>query len=126
MPRVVVVSLLLLLTACAGPSPRDYEFAPPITTGGRLCLIQCQQAREFCREQCGLQSSPCYRHAEQRAVQAYDQYLIDMAKIRQTPEKKLHDFMDASSCQSVTCRDDCDGAYRTCYSGCGGEVIPAY
>jgi hypothetical protein len=117
--------MILLLTACADDAQR-YEFAMPLTGGGRLCVIQCQQAQEFCGKQCNLGQNECIQKMQLRAIHAFNTYAAERFRQSLPVERQPYQFEQPDACMAdQTCINDCASTYRGCYSGCGGQVIPA-
>ncbi|MBI1273422.1 MAG: hypothetical protein GC131_04990 [Alphaproteobacteria bacterium] len=127
MQRLSVISLVLVLSACSSSGGREgYEYALPLTAGGRLCVIQCQQAREFCEKQCDFGRNQCLHNMTRRALTAYEAYAKQQLRDGLMVNRNLEDFEHPERCEADTaCIDECSDIYRGCYTGCGGKVVPA-
>ncbi len=64
---LLIISTLLLLSACASLQQKSYTFTPPTSETGKVCVTQCQQSRTLCRLQ-----FKRYVAAQQAAKQSVD------------------------------------------------------
>lgn len=116
--KLNVKSLVMMLVGLllAGCSTVRYEYHPPNTDSGRMCVTQCQVVREMCRgneinrvqsdkQSCAMRSEIAFRDCQRHA--------------------KSHD--EAKKCYRPVCNVTentwrCDEGFRQCFEGCGGTV----
>jgi hypothetical protein len=69
--------------------------------------------------QCNAQNQQCVNNARVAALPAYIAYSKDPNAQAKSPNKKLEDFADLSSCRSDC---GCDDIYNQCFKNCGGII----
>jgi hypothetical protein len=128
--RHLVLGLVFALAACGGsssvetPATQSLAYTLPATPGGRMCVNQCNQARDFCQQTCDYDIRSCYYEIQKAAQRDYDTYMRDQFA-RHAPAIMLpSDFEHPEACMDVkkNCLAECDGPYNECYRGCGGVV----
>jgi hypothetical protein len=133
MPLTVFVSrawilavCLLALAACSteGPATTGTSYTLPATPGGRLCVAQCQDALEFCHQDCSLDQRRCVGDVQMQALKDYDKYTREQFTAHQPIELRPHDFERTTPCDDAhnSCLDKCENPYQQCYQSCGGTV----
>lgn len=107
------LALCILLAAC---STTRYEYHPPATEQGRICVTHCAGVREMCQGN-EINRAQSERFAcEQRSESIYRNCL------RQADNRD-----EAKKCYRSTCWASentwrCDENYRQCFVVCGGSV----
>lgn len=130
------LALLALLASCGPPQPyyqTDFQFIPPTTEAGRMCVNQCIMGQQQCQQTCNLQQQSCRQTnliAEQNAAMhadyAYENYVRDRKREGKLIKKDRSDFLNhyGEDCSTDMCESSCAGNFQLCYSNCGGQVIP--
>lgn len=120
------IGALFFLSSCGETRIEGYTLTPPATTGGRMCIVQCQQARDYCDEGCSLKYRTCITTVQMRAMQDYDQYTREQITHNQPIEFRPRDFESSAPCEHAkqACNAACDTSYHSCYTSCGGVVAP--
>jgi hypothetical protein len=121
-------AVFLMLAACGGqPSAPVYQgvsYVPPATPGGRMCVDQCNKARDYCQESCGLDYRACYNDVQAAAQRDYDSYVrahfANPSSLSMVPSSFEHP--EACNAQKKSCTADCTRPYDECYRSCGGAV----
>lgn len=115
--------LLLPLSACGPMYETQYTMVPPKTAEGRMCVMNCQQGRNLCRQSCKIDEQSCRAEARARAAEDYRAY-VHAQQVEKKPIKKSpRDFEYAYGCGTSSCERECDTDHRQCYTSCGGQVI---
>lgn len=66
--RYLILSLMLLLTACVSPQYQtNYRFTPPPAGAGKVCLTRCDASLAQCKNQCAVKTSQCLVKARTQA-----------------------------------------------------------
>jgi len=117
--------LFLMLTACTtAPAYQSIKYTLPPTPGGRLCVNQCDQARDYCKQSCDLDYRACYNNVQMAAQRDYDRYtnqhFADPKAIKMLPSQFEHP--EACNAEKKPCIASCIKPYDACYSSCGGTV----
>lgn len=115
---------ILMLAACSDPVAKSYSYTLPSTPGGRLCVNQCTEAKQYCLQNCTLDQRRCIGSVQEQALKDYDKYTREQFAAHAPIELRPRDFERTASCDAAnkSCIDDCEGPYQSCYSGCGGTV----
>jgi hypothetical protein len=121
MKRLLVFALALSLAACAGAT-KTTRLDPPTRPGGRLCTIQCAEAKDHCAEKCHLDERACTNKMQQQAIQDYDAYTREQFVAHQPTEFLPRDFERPEKCKPVACLDTCETQYESCFVTCGGKI----
>ncbi|PWC33856.1 agenet domain-containing protein [Azospirillum sp. TSO35-2] len=126
MSRLLILcfAVLSLLSACGPVYETQYSLTPPTSAEGRLCVSQCQQTRNFCRQNCGMSQQACVNDARSRALYEYQAYVNRQTAEKKPIKKSVSDFDHSSySCGTNSCESRCEADYRDCFGGsCGGRV----
>lgn len=118
------LAVMALLSACGPVYETQYSLIPPTSAEGRLCVNQCQQNRNFCRQNCGLNQQACVNEARSRALYDYQAYVNRQQAEKKPIKKSVSDFDRSYSCGNSSCEARCEADYRDCFGGsCGGQVI---
>ncbi len=118
------LAVMALLSACGPVYETQYSLIPPASAEGRLCVNQCQQNRNFCRQNCGMMQQACVNEARSRALYEYQAYVNRRNAEKQPIKKSVSDFDRSYSCGNSSCEARCEADYRDCFGGsCGGQVV---
>lgn len=114
----------LILAACAGPAAESTSFTPPGTPGGRLCVSQCSQAHNYCREDCSMQQRRCSSKVQAQALMDYEKYMSRKFLHADAIDLRMRDFERMEPCDDAfkSCARICEPPYQNCYENCGGSV----
>ncbi|GLR80440.1 hypothetical protein HUE56_20730 [Azospirillum oryzae] len=118
------LAVMALLSACGPVYETQYSLVPPSSAEGRLCVNQCQQNRNYCRQNCGMSQQACVNEARSRALYEYQSYVNRQQAEKKPIKKSVSDFDRSYSCGNSSCEARCEADYRDCFGGsCGGQVI---
>lgn len=118
------LAVMALLSACGPVYETQYSLIPPGSAEGRLCVNQCQQNRNFCRQNCSLTQQACVNEARSRALYEYQAYVNRQQAEKKPIKKTVSNFDRSYSCGNSSCETRCEADYRDCFGGsCGGQVI---
>ena len=112
---ISIIGAALFLYGCGPVYQTNYSYKLPNSSRGRQCINQCLWRQNTCSSRCQRNFNNCQSNAE---------YFASKQKRECYKHHGKHcDWINANdnNCQR-TC--GCDGMYRTCYSNCGGQVIP--
>lgn len=115
---IALLTIVALLGACAPRYRTTYDFTPPRGQIGKLCSVQCAANHDSCRGEARNLAQGQYSQCAAQAQQEYQACLSAPADPRQPHTCILR------QCQSQADYDNCDAEYRSCYSACGGAVVP--
>lgn len=107
--KVALSSVAILLCGCGPMYETQYNYAPPKSAVGVMCVSTCEANRGNCRQMQDMQKQNC----EYRADQEYHWCV------------KHSDDKHKDQCYRTSCNADyavCDDQYRGCYQACGGTV----
>lgn len=122
--RLVLVAMLLALAGCGPVIETQYTLVPPASPEGRMCVTQCQQTTQYCRQSCRLEEQTCLAEARSRAMMDYQQYVNERTAKKEPIKRSPSSFEQTWRCQRDSCEDRCEGDFRACFATCGGQVIP--
>ncbi len=119
--------VLLILAACGDSTPPPVftpAYTPPATPGGRLCINQCREAQDFCRQDCGLTHRACIGDVQAKALRDYDAYARDHLTAHLSVDLHPSNFENNNACNAAKahCEKRCESVYIKCYRNCGGTV----
>ena len=118
------LAVMALLSACGPVYETQYSLVPPSSAEGRLCVNQCQQNRNYCRQNCGMSQQACVNEARSRALYEYQAYVNRQQAEKKPIKKSVGDFDRSYSCGNSSCEARCESDYRDCFGGsCGGQVV---
>ncbi len=124
--RALALLLILFVASCGGANTTEHAtaYVQPETPGGRMCSIQCAQARDFCAQSCDLDYRACYNQVQIQAQHDYDTYARDRYATHAPIDMFPSDFEHPQSCNNAkkACLADCEHPYNSCYRTCGGAV----
>ena len=126
--KYLCCALFLLLAACGGapmtPAAQGIAYTPPATPGGRMCIDQCNKARDYCQESCTLDYRACYNDMQAGAQRDYDSYTRERFTDNLPLSMMPSDFEHPEKCnkEKKNCSSDCAQPYNSCYRSCGGAV----
>jgi len=106
------------------PAYQGTTYTPPATPGGRMCVDQCNKARDYCQESCGLDYRACYNNVQAAAQRDYDNYTRERFTDNLPLSMMPSDFEHPETCNAEKkhCSSDCTRPYNSCYRSCGGAV----
>ncbi len=107
--KLVALSFVLLTAACGPMYDTTYQYIPPHSSEGKICLSSCSALKQSCKNNCATQTNMCITNNNIRRLAAH------AAKDRQYYEQYCDDY---------SCRSECDTEYNHCYQNCGGQIIP--
>jgi hypothetical protein len=111
--RMFCVLAALLIAGC---TTVRYEYQPPSSDTGRLCVTQCQGIREVCRGN-EINRAQAERYAcEQRSEMAYR----GCYRNARSPDEARRCYRPACNIPDTQWR--CDERFRQCFEGCGGVI----
>lgn len=120
--RIHFAFLLTVFLAGCEATIHETRFTPPDQPAGRMCLRQCQEARDYCRQGCALTERRCVTRMQSQAIRDYEQYARETYMAGGELDLRPSDFERPQKCAQSECSKDCDAAYRSCYAECGGQV----
>ena len=120
MLRLVLLSLVLLVSACGPVMETSYEMVPPPTMEGRMCSNDCVSAKQTCESACRQEKNSC---DNLNMTEAQNQYLLEKATNKDST-KTPDDFHGSRWCSADECLSTCGSNFNLCHSNCGGQVIP--
>lgn len=101
-----LILVAVLLVGCGPIYNTQYNYQPPKSQVGVMCVATCEANRGTCRQMQDIQKENC----EERADRDYHWCLK---------------HKDPKDCYRQSCFSDytvCDDQYRSCYQGCGGKI----
>lgn len=110
--------LAVLLSACGPMYKTDYQYIPPRSQMGQMCVSQCMQTQSMCGQMCELKNQNCRIQARQDSILEYEMY--NRHDANRFGHRTLNSF-DRSWMCNQSC--DCEANYRACYTACGGQVL---
>lgn len=120
--RLLILLFVLLLSACGPIYQTTYGYIPPKSNIGKMCAMQCQQTKMLCQQLSQSGQDNCRNNARQQAMFDYQSYKHERRQAGKSIDKDLNDFYNDFGCSRDT--SNCDQAYNSCFSTCGGQVIP--
>ncbi len=123
LPIVISLLLCLFLSACGKSVPTAPRYELPATPGGRMCVHQCNEARDRCREKCGLDQRGCTAAMQTQAMKDYEAYAQEQIKMRMPLDLRPSDFERPEKCKPTVCNEECEKPYQSCYEKCGGKIV---
>lgn len=117
---LILSALLMAALVGCGPIYRtDYNYMPPKSSAGKMCISQCLQNKSICEQSCQVSNENCKERAHEDALLQYATYRADQARNNQPIKKSVNDFDTSYRCNQ-SC--DCAPAFNSCYSACGGQI----
>jgi len=116
-----LLSILCILTACGPSYKTSYEYVPPNSMKGKMCVNRCLSAKRMCQQSCREEQGECEKQARQNARFQYRSYVAERRHKNLPIERNLDSFYNDFDCRTRAC--GCDNDYRFCYANCGGDVI---
>ncbi len=129
----VLAAIAVGLAAC-GPQYETFtNYAPPENEAGRQCLMQCQSARQLCRQTANLQVQQCRLGAQQEAqtenLRLAAEYQINLQRFQagrrdhepDPPSTVSPNYWPCTS-QAASLEKQCTQDHDLCYQNCGGTV----
>ena len=117
-----LVSFLLAIICLTGCGPiyrTNYNYVPPHSGAGKMCISQCLQNKSMCEQSCEMRNESCKERAHEDAIVQFEAYKHEQFKNKQPIKRSVSDFDTSSSCYE-NC--DCAPSFNSCYSACGGQV----
>lgn len=123
--RIYFIGLLgLILAGCSAEGTlynTSYNYLPPASVSGKMCILQCQQAKNSCERACHANNGDCEAQIRKQARYNYSEYVAKRRAMGKPIKKQVDDFYDASVCnENRPC--GCDKDYQACYELCGGQI----
>ncbi len=119
MPIIRIITLLAaLFLVCACETVR-YEYTPPSTVEGKLCVVQCASVREMCRGNENQRAAYKEQSCEQRSDA---NYYVCMNSTRHNKELQSQCSKKREYCSEYPDVSHCNDEYNQCFSVCGGLV----
>ncbi|WP_211100120.1 hypothetical protein [Azospirillum halopraeferens] len=122
--RLVLFAVLLALAGCGPVIETQYTLIPPSSPEGRMCVAQCQQTTQYCRQSCRLEKQTCVADQRSRAMMDYQQYVNERTAKKEPIKRTPSSFEQTWRCNDSGCDGACQSDFRTCFATCGGQVIP--
>ena len=110
------------VTACSPIYKTGYNYAPPPSHEGLMCVDHCMGMKTLCEQTCETKQSKCEYDAKKDASDDYDHYVREREYKGREVKKDKYDFDRSSSCSQSSCQQECAENYNSCYSSCGGGV----
>lgn len=123
LPLLISLFLCLTLSACGKSVPTKPIFEPPATPGGRMCIHQCNESRERCRQKCALEQRACTTAMQAQTIKDYEDYAQEQIRMRLPLDLRPSDFERPQKCAPLSCLEDCEHPYTSCYESCGGKIV---
>ena len=109
MNKKIYIALVVLLASCGPITSSSYEFIPPQTYEGQMCVNNCLGLKNSCQQMCDIKDASC----------DFIKYVGEG-----NSKHELASYMHESRyCSDNFCDNDCDSDFRLCYANCGGQVI---
>lgn len=119
---IILIGLLTFnVVACSPVYKTDYNYTPPSTHEGAMCVEHCNSMKNLCEQTCKAEESECKYEGKLDAQKEYDRYIRDRQKKGREIKKEKSDF-EYASCGPASCTQECNNNYKSCYSSCGGVV----
>lgn len=111
---VVLCSLtVMILSACGPLYTTEYLLEAPETQQGQLCIMQCKQNRDQCKNDLKSALKDC-RHRNEIAA-------LKLKNCLKAGEMTCYD--SRTPCPPLDF-EQCNKEHRYCYQSCGGKVVP--
>ena len=107
------LAICIMVVAC---STTRYEYHPPATEQGRICVTHCASVREMC------QGNEIHRAQAERSACEQRSESIYRACLRQADNRDESRKCYRASCWASENTWRCDENYRQCFVVCGGSV----
>jgi hypothetical protein len=118
----VCVLAAAVLSGCAKPRAvtckTEYEFHPPTSYEGKMCLMKCEKERKQCRDDKELQYKNCEHHGRMVRLEFERCIASGATNCYSAVAPPCERPCDSSG----PCSDSCNMEYRHCYESCGGSV----
>lgn len=111
------LTAVLVSSACTSIYRTDYDFTPPADRIGRLCAAECDIGRRACRVDARDRAQTQLKQCQAQAQQNYQSCLAATSD----PQQRRYCYL--RECDAHVDYSSCDATYRSCFQGCGGEVI---
>lgn len=120
--KFIILSIvsIFLLAACGPVYETDYTYVNPKSFSGKKCVRQCLTQRTGCRQSCQRQYNSCQAQAATMSELDYriSQVIAkDKKHSNPQPYRRSYDSHCTNNC-------GCTETYNTCFSTCGGQIIP--
>jgi hypothetical protein len=115
--RIWLVLMFLAATLLSGCKTTRYQFTPPPSDQGRLCVAQCASIKETCRGH-EIRRAQSEKNACERTEDQVFRACISKPSSDEKACKKQRKY-----CSSSEHTWRCDEDYRSCYQNCGGTIL---
>lgn len=116
---VWILLLAMVVTGCGPVYRTSYSYVPPPGMNGRMCIMQCIQAKNMCDQMCEMKHENCKSRRMNEARYYYDDYKQQRLAQGKSVDRSLNSFNYSSCNQNCHCVEN----YNDCYSLCGGQVL---
>jgi len=114
------ITLIALFLASCGPIYKTvYDYKPPASSQGKMCITQCVSNQAMCHQMCRMRNDTCQMQARQKAIFEFEHYKSVREKNHQPVEKTVRYFDESGECND-NC--GCDETFNVCYTACGGSI----
>ena len=121
----LVVLGCAVAAACSPVYKTTYELTPPQTAEGRICVTQCQQTQNACKNAGYDRYQRCRTEQRAYAERKFNEYRVQQLLLKQPIKKSQQHFYSAHSCGlEKSYKATCDQDYIGCFSTCGGKATP--
>lgn|SRR3990167_5615816 len=117
---IFLIPFMSLLSSCSPIYKTEYNYIPPASMMGRMCISQCLQNRSMCDQMCQMRNESCRRDAERDAFYQYEYYKNEQIRLGKKVKKDISYFDRSLSCRT-SC--DCEEPFNSCYAACGGQIL---
>lgn len=119
-----LLGLLFITTACGPVYTTDYQLIAPRTEQGRMCANNCMLASQNCKLTCQNSNLQCEQTARYRARSKFLEYKNDRLAAGKEVKRSEDSFYHTYDCGTSECDENCDAMMHSCYTTCGGQVVP--
>ena len=122
--RLAVIAMGCSAAVGCGPVYKTtYEMTPPQTAEGRLCVSQCQQTQNTCRNVGYDRYRRCKAAQRSYGEQKFNEYRIQQLLLKKPITKSEQSFYNGYSCHHEESYErSCHQDFVGCFSNCGGQV----
>lgn len=118
---VLVMSFIGIMSGCSSAPTTVYNYSPPTSPDGRVCVDECQQAKNTCTQLCSKESPQCIYEAQQKAQKEQQAYAISQQMAGKPVSLTPESFYDDTHCAHTGC--GCENQYKVCYQLCGTRTV---
>jgi len=112
-----LLALSLTLSGCGPIYSTQYRYTPPVDSNGRMCVNQCANSRDLCRQleesRASQEQAQCQQNASMRYALCLSSAKTDQARSQ---------CNSSSYCSRSANTERCEESYRQCFQNCGGKI----